>query len=46
MESRIVTCTRNTKETNITITINLDGQGKANIGFDLSSSFCASLYVF
>ena len=31
MEARIATCTRSTKETNIIITINLDGQGKTDI---------------
>lgn len=31
MSKRIATCERKTKETNIVITLNLDGQGKANI---------------
>ena len=28
MEERIVTCTRKTKETDISLTLNLDGSGK------------------
>lgn len=31
MDTRIAVCTRNTKETAIKITLNLDGQGKTNI---------------
>ena len=31
MEARIVTCVRNTKETEITVTLNLDGTGKTQI---------------
>ncbi len=31
MNARIATCERKTKETNISITLNLDGQGKTNI---------------
>ncbi len=31
MENRIVTCKRQTKETDICLTLNLDGQGKTNI---------------
>ena len=31
MEERIVTCTRKTKETNISLTLNLDGVGKTDI---------------
>ena len=31
MEERIVTCTRKTKETDISLTLNLDGSGKTDI---------------
>ena len=31
MEARIATCNRSTKETNITVKLNLDGQGNTNI---------------
>lgn len=31
MENRVATCNRQTKETDISLTLNLDGQGKTNI---------------
>ena len=31
MEERLVTCTRKTKETDISLTLNLDGSGKTDI---------------